>query len=72
MRASCGRSVWPEILVSAVGVMLVCLGASLVRQWWQRPRLRTSRLSGETSDAAALAVAVGAMSDEGGREGATS
>jgi hypothetical protein len=59
------RSGWPAIVVSAVGMIVVSLVASLVRQSWQRAWPQTSRSSAKTSDAAALAFAVGAMTDEG-------
>jgi hypothetical protein len=56
---------WPVIVGSAVGMIVGCVGASLVRQSWHRSWPQTSRSSAKTSDAAALAVAVGAMTDEG-------
>jgi hypothetical protein len=60
---------WRVIVGSAVGMIVGCLGASLVRQSWQRSWPQTSRSSAKTSDAAALAVAVGAMTDEGAPPG---
>jgi hypothetical protein len=63
MRGSRERSEGRRFVASVVGVLLVCLGASLARQWW--PRRRMSRSSAVTPETAALAVAVGVMADEG-------
>jgi hypothetical protein len=64
MRVSRERFGWRTIVASAVAVMAVCLGTSHVRQW-RRLRLRTSRSSVERADAAELATAVDAMTNEG-------
>jgi len=60
------------IATSAVGVFMVGLGASLVRRWWQCPRLPIFPTSAETPEAADLALAVGAMADEGAPAGTAS
>jgi hypothetical protein len=65
MRGSRERSEGRRFVASVVGVLLVCLGASLARQWWRWPRRRMSRSSAETPETAALAAAVGVMADEG-------
>jgi uncharacterized membrane protein YcjF (UPF0283 family) len=63
MRARRERFGWRAIVVSAVAVMAVCLGASRVRHWRQRLRLR--RLAAERADTAELATAADAMTNEG-------
>ena len=72
MHRSYERSAWRGIAASAAGVIVVSLGAKLLRRWWHRPRPLTSRSPVETPEVAALAVAVGAMADEGAPAESTS
>jgi hypothetical protein len=65
------RSIWRWIVTPIAGLAVACLGAAVFGQGWHS-RLARSRRTAETSEEAALAVAVGAMANEGGPARSTS